>query len=104
MNEGALSRDAMLASLQDIRLPADAAGGQLAEIAVSIGLAALLAGLSLALLRLFSRHRSEPRPPSLAARLEYLRTGTTTLPVAGIHWSGADAVGGTAGCAAGCPD
>ncbi len=34
---------------------------------------------------------------SLASRLQYLRTGTSTLPVAGIHFSGEDWAGGAAG-------
>lgn len=33
----------------------------------------------------------------IADRLQYLRTGTSTLPVAGLHWSGEDLMGGAAG-------
>ncbi len=34
---------------------------------------------------------------SIASRLQYLRTGTSTLPIAGIHFSGEDWAGGAAG-------
>lgn len=61
MSDRAISEEAMLASLQDIRLPDTAAGGALAEVAAVLGLAAL-AGLALAaLLTLLSRRRAVPR-------------------------------------------
>ncbi|MEM9577780.1 MAG: hypothetical protein AAF999_12290 [Pseudomonadota bacterium] len=61
MSARALSEEAMRASLHDISLPASAAGGVLAEIAVTIGLAGVAAVLVACLLRLFSL-RTQPTP------------------------------------------
>jgi outer membrane autotransporter protein len=40
---------------------------------------------------------SQDQLASLASRLQFLRTGTTTLPIAGVYWSGEDWAGGAAG-------
>lgn len=64
------SKDTMLASLRDIRLPDTAAGGALADIMVSIGLAALAAMLCILILRLFSRPRREAPGLTLAQRVQ----------------------------------
>ena len=70
----ALSEAAMLAGLQDIRLPAEAAGGLLAELlaagGVGLAAAALLGGLALAITR---RQARAPGTPDLAARAAALR-------------------------------
>ncbi|WP_372571821.1 hypothetical protein [Ruegeria jejuensis] len=57
MTETALSETAMLASLRDIRLPAEAPGGVVAELAATAGLAGLGAVLVVGLLRLLSNRR-----------------------------------------------
>ncbi|WP_120634942.1 hypothetical protein [Ruegeria sp. EL01] len=57
MSETALSEATMLASLRDIRLPPDAAGGVLAELALAAGMAALAAMCVVAVLRLLSVER-----------------------------------------------
>ncbi len=54
MTEKALSEAAMLASLRDIHLPAEAVGGVLAEYAVVFGIAALASVGSVAVLRFLS--------------------------------------------------
>lgn len=64
-----MSREALLNSLHDIRLPAEAAGGTVAEIAAAVGMAALLAGLALALLRVFGLQRARKAEPDLADQL-----------------------------------
>lgn len=69
MTERSMTEEAMRASLQDIRLPAEAAGGTLADIATAIGLAALLALVVLAALRLFGLRRRTGRAPSLSDRI-----------------------------------
>lgn len=69
MTERALSEDAMRASLQDIGLPAQAAGGLIADIAITMGLAAAAALIVAGGLRLFSRRLRPVGPPSLADRL-----------------------------------
>ncbi|WP_298936229.1 hypothetical protein [uncultured Ruegeria sp.] len=61
MNETALSEATMLASLRDIRLPPDAAGGVLAELALSAGVAGFAAFCVVAVLRLLSVQRSRDR-------------------------------------------
>lgn len=73
---GAMSREAMLAGLQDIRLPPDAAGGLLSDVAVGIGLAAFAALVGVALLRAFGRERTTTRPPTLSERV----TAINALP------------------------
>lgn len=59
MSDTALSKDAMLLSLRDIRLPSEAAGGMIADIAVVVGIASLAALVCVAVLRLLSQR---PRP------------------------------------------
>ncbi|WP_299961205.1 hypothetical protein [uncultured Roseobacter sp.] len=54
MTDRALSEEAMLASLHDIHLPAEAAGGFAADIAVVIGLASFAALLLVGVFRLVS--------------------------------------------------
>lgn len=72
MSERALSETAMLSSLRDIDMPAVAAGGMAADIAVTVGLAALAAlGVS-AVLRLLSLHRAAPPGNGLRERLDAL--------------------------------
>jgi len=68
MTGGAMSREAMLASLGDIRLPAEAAGGMLADFAAAIGLAALAALIVVAILRGAGTKRATHRLPTLAER------------------------------------
>lgn len=72
MSETGISRETMLASLRDIRLPAEAAGGAMADIAVAIGAGALAALLVVTVLRALSRDRSASPPPRLADRLAAL--------------------------------
>jgi outer membrane lipase/esterase len=40
---------------------------------------------------------SQDQLAGLQDRLQFIRTGSSTLPLAGIHWSGEDLTGGTAG-------
>lgn len=54
MTDRALSEEAMLASLRDIHLPVEAAGGLAADVAVVLGLASLAALLLVSLVRLLS--------------------------------------------------
>ena len=71
MADRALSEEAMLAGLRDIRLPPDAAGGFAAELlaAVALGLIlAVVAGWMLRMLRAAPRLRHAP-PPQRAAAL-----------------------------------
>lgn len=73
MTDRALSETAMLAGLRDIRLPVEAAGGSLAELAAAIALAAGAALIVLQLLRLFSqRRRAAPMWPDRQAMLSGL--------------------------------
>ena len=72
--EQGFSRETMLAALRDIRLPGDAAGGWLAEMLVSIGLAALAALICLALLRLVFRHKTTPKALTLAETIQQVET------------------------------
>lgn len=74
MSERALSEAAMLASLRDIHLPADAPGGALADLGVVIGGAALAALLAVAVLRGLSTRRPRPTAHSLRRELDALRT------------------------------
>ena len=73
MTEGAISREAMLASLGDIRLPAEAAGGMIAEFAAVVGLAALAALIVVALLRGAGIKRISPGKPTIAERHARIR-------------------------------
>lgn len=61
MSEKALSEATMLASLRDIHLPAEAAGGALAEYAVVLGIAALASVGCVAVLRFLSVRVTENR-------------------------------------------
>ena len=64
MADRALTEDAMLAGLHDIRLPAEAPGGTVAEVLVAIGIGILLAVAAAALYALLSQARgSVVRPP-----------------------------------------
>ena len=76
MSDGALSETALLASLRDIRLPSDAAGGILAEIAVAVGAAGLSAITLVLLLRLISRRQVRVDPPTLQDHIDALAQGT----------------------------
>lgn len=69
---GAMSREAMLAGLQDIRLPAEAAGGIFAELAVAIGFAAVAALFAVAMFRLLGSRRVVARPQTLSQRIAAL--------------------------------
>lgn len=72
MSERALSEAAMLAGLRDIRLPTEAAGGAVADIAMAValgGAAALIAG---AIIRMFSQRRVGSTPANVAQRLAAL--------------------------------
>lgn len=62
MSDNALSEATMLASLRDIRLPSEAAGGAFAEYAVVFGLAALASVGCVALLRLLSVRTGASKP------------------------------------------
>ncbi len=57
MDESALSEEAMLTGLRDIRLPADAPGGLLAEALAALALGLLLAVMLGCLLRLVTQMR-----------------------------------------------
>lgn len=73
MTDRALSETAMLAGLRDIRLPGDAAGGGLADLAAAVALAACAALIVLQILRLFSqRRRAAPADPDSLAELSDL--------------------------------
>ena len=76
MSDGALSETALLASLRDIRLPSDAAGGILAEITVAVGAAGLCAIGLVLLLRLISRRQVPVDPPTLQNHIDALAQGT----------------------------
>ncbi|MEM8729771.1 MAG: hypothetical protein AAGF79_07615 [Pseudomonadota bacterium] len=68
MSDGAISKGALLESLHDIRLPAAAPGGALADLAIALGLAGLGALLVLALVNLVFRLRPRFGVQSLRAR------------------------------------
>jgi len=68
VNGSAMSREAMLASLGDIRLPVDAAGGVIADLAAVGGLAALAALIAVGLLRGAGSKRAFIRRPTPAER------------------------------------
>lgn len=73
MTDRALSETAMLAGLRDIRLPGEAAGGGLADLAAAIVLAAGVALIVLQILRLFSqRRRAAPTARDRLAGLSIL--------------------------------
>ena len=67
MADGALTREGVLAGLQDIRLPAEAAGGALAEALAAFGLGLLLAsGIAMLTGLVTARRRTAPRPRASA--------------------------------------
>ncbi len=72
MTERALSEEAMLAGLRDIHLPAEAAGGPLADIAAAVALAGVAALLLSGVLRLLSHRRVREPPPDLRTELAEL--------------------------------
>ncbi|MFK7751795.1 MAG: hypothetical protein AB8B51_04530 [Sedimentitalea sp.] len=72
MSDRAMSEEAMLLSLRDIRLPPDAAGGLFADLAVTVGLAALCALAAVAILSLLSVRRTPPPARDLASQLDAL--------------------------------
>jgi hypothetical protein len=55
MTDRAISEAAMLSGLRDITLPAEGAGGALAEVCIAMGLAGAAAWGVVAILRLFSQ-------------------------------------------------
>lgn len=69
MSDRALSEEAMLTSLRDIRLPADAAGGMAADLAVAIGVASLVALVLAGLFRLLSLKPARRTDSTTKARL-----------------------------------
>ncbi|WP_187429501.1 hypothetical protein ROLI_042100 [Roseobacter fucihabitans] len=69
MSDRAMSEEAMLASLRDMRLPSEAAGGMIADLAVTFGVAGLLAVLIAAGLRLLSQRRVSAPVASLKTRI-----------------------------------
>lgn len=71
MSEGALSREAMLASLRDIRLPEAAAGGWPSDLAVAVGLASAAALIVALAARLISQQRLKPSIPTPREELDH---------------------------------
>ena len=63
----------MRTSLHDITLPPEAAGGWLSDVAMTVGLAALVALVLAGALRLISQRRAALRPRTMADRLADLR-------------------------------
>ena len=72
MSDRALSEAAMLTSLRDIRLPVEAAGGMVADVAAALGLAGLAALIVAGLLRLLAQRRPRTTQTSLQDRLAAL--------------------------------
>ncbi|MFD1156274.1 hypothetical protein [Roseovarius aestuarii] len=72
MAERQMDTETMLGALNDIRLPAEAAGGQVAEMLVAAGAGLALAWL-VALLVTASRRGVQATTPSLAVRIDALR-------------------------------
>lgn len=68
MTGGAMSREAMLASLGDIRLPVGSVGDTVADLAAGIGLAALAALIVVAVLRAAGSKRTTVTAPTAAER------------------------------------
>lgn len=74
MAERRLTTDELLSGLQGIRLPPDAPGGLVAEIAAAVGVGLLIAlGVS-TLLPLITRRTSRKSAPSLHDRIEDTRS------------------------------
>jgi hypothetical protein len=63
MTDQAMSEAAMLISLRDITLPVEAEGGVVADVAVTVGLAGVLALIIAGMLRLFSMRRPAAASP-----------------------------------------
>ena len=85
MAEGALSHEALLAGLRDIRLPTEAAGGALAEGIAAAGLGLLLAAGVAQFARLVTARRRPPAPvpsppPAADPRLALLARLKATRP------------------------
>ncbi|SMX44923.1 hypothetical protein [Actibacterium lipolyticum] len=74
MAERAFTLEDLVAGLQDIRLPTDAAGGQVAEFAAAMGLGLFLAFMVALLLPLIMKRSTQTRPETLAERIDALRT------------------------------
>lgn len=75
MTDGALSESAMLTSLRDIHLPAEAAGGLAADLAVTVGVAgcaALLIAAAFRMVSLKQRHTGSETAQDRRARLAAL--------------------------------
>jgi len=70
MSEGAMSREALLAGLQDITLPIDAPGGLVAEIAATVGLAGLASLILGGVVWLLSQRRMPVRAATLKDKLD----------------------------------
>ncbi|MBE0452373.1 hypothetical protein [Roseovarius autotrophicus] len=68
----ATHESAMLAALQDIRLPEVAEGGAPADLAAAVALGAVLALGAAGLVRLLLRRRRARRAPTLSDRLDAL--------------------------------
>lgn len=73
MADPLISHETMLASLHDIRLPTEAAGGLLAEIAVAIALGLLCAAALGFVMPAFAQRRRPEVEPSLDERVADLR-------------------------------
>ena len=67
--EQSFSEETLLAALRDIRLPEHAAGGGLADLLASIGLALVAALLAVALARMILERRPPLRKVSLADKI-----------------------------------
>ncbi len=72
MADGAISRETMLAGLNDIRLPAEAPGGLVAELLAGAGIGLLLAALAALLLARLTTRIAPRRPPNLQDRIAAL--------------------------------
>lgn len=72
MTDRALSEQALIASLRDIRLPAESPGGGLAEFLAALALALLAALVVAGLLRLVSTRRRMTAEPGVAERVAAL--------------------------------
>ncbi len=73
MTGRALSEDRMLQALHDIRLPAEAAGGALGDMAATLAMAGILALLVGSAIRLMTRKRIARQDRSLADVLDELQ-------------------------------
>lgn len=72
MTDRALSEAAMLTSLRDVRLPAEAAGGMAADLAATVALAGCAALLIATALRLLSLRKRSDTSDTLADQLARL--------------------------------